>query len=96
MIFTIGDRDNYLKNMSDNSEMKKLGKQEPSERFPDGYEGGYCFQTMEDAHKKILEEDKVGIWDVFGLDCDWANTYNSGNWWNNLIQSTKIIILEKK
>jgi len=94
MIFTIGNRKNYLQFIMDYGVPEKLGKQPPNERFPDGYPGGYAFLTMADAERRIQE---AGYRDfaVFGLDADWQEDTepSTDGWWHNLLVDADIVLL---
>lgn len=75
-------------------QLRKLGKREPQERWPNGYEGGYAFQTVEDAQRRIDEAYPESGYAVFGLDTTWENTYPaSDGWWCLLIEDAPIIVL---
>lgn len=86
MIYTIGHRANYLANLSE-SETGQIVK----------LAGGYAFRTREDAERRIVEEEKVGVWDIFGLDADWDRDTEpspTGGWWHNLLVKARIILLD--
>ncbi len=77
--------------------MFKLGRQLPCERFPDGYAGGYAFQSETDAQRRIGEAYAERGFAVFGLLADWEkDTYPNpqGNWWRNLINDAEIVFLD--
>jgi len=98
VIYTIGHVENYLKAIADSPDgaIKKLGRCEPGERFPDGYTGGYAFKTVEDAQRRIDEAYPDRGFGVFGLDAEWEmdTTQNTNGWWHNLVNSSGIIVLE--
>lgn len=96
MIYTIGHKENYLKSIAANGSIQKLGRRNPGDddRFPEGYEGGYAFQSTEDAQRRIDEAYPERGFEVFGLLTNWDNTEPSKNgWWNNLITDVEIVIL---
>lgn len=98
MIYTIGHRENYLKAIQEHGVIQKLGRRLPDARndfFPDGYPGGYAFQTYEDAQRGLAEEDKHGTWCIWGLDADWERDTAPAKdgWWHNLIKDADIIPL---
>lgn len=96
MIYTIGHKENYLKAIADSPDGKihKVGKCEPCERFPQGYEGGYAFLSIEDAQKRINEAYPERGFAVFGLLASWEDTEpNPNGWWHNLLKDSEIIVL---
>lgn len=99
MIYTIGHVENYLKAIANSptGKIKKVGRCEPNDRFPNGYEGGYAFASREDAQKRIDEAHADKGFDVFGLDADWEKDTSSvvEGWWHALINSADVIVLEE-
>jgi hypothetical protein len=100
MIYTIGHKENYLAAIAERGTVHKIGKREPNMRaeiYPNGYPGGYAFLTIEDAQRRIVEEGKVGEWDVFGLEADWeSDTEPAPNgWWHNLLFDAALIVLDR-
>lgn len=96
MIYTIGHKRNYLKAIDDSPDGKiiKIGKRQPCIDYPQGYEGGYAFRSIEDAKKRIDEAYSRSGFDVFGLMTTWENTEPSKDgWWNNLIDDAGIVSL---
>lgn len=97
MIYTIGDRDNYLAAIQRDGIIQKLGKKQPGEHpdYPDGYPGGYAFQTLDDALRGLREEDQSGRWTVFGMDANWEQDTepDQGHWWHSLKKEADIIVL---
>lgn len=97
MIYTIGHRDNYLKAIAKTGTIWKLGKHEPGEDYPDGYPGGYAFQSIEDAQRRIDEAYPEHGFAIFGLSATWEDTEPSKDgWWNNLLTDAEIVVLEKE
>lgn len=99
MIYTIGHKQSYIKAIADSPDgtIDKLGKQSPCERFPDGYPGGYAFQSIEDAQRRIDEEYPTNGFIIFGLKADWKNDTEqnqNGGWWHNLLNDAEIVVLE--
>lgn len=73
MIYTIGNRQNYLEAIERSGRIFKA-------------EGGYAFQSIADAERRIVECDKVGEWAVWGLHADWSDTRPAADgWWHELI-----------
>lgn len=96
MIYTIGHNANYLQAIANSPEGKiyKTGKRDPGEQFPNGYEGGYAFQFMEDAQKRIDEAYPDRGFAIFGLLADWeTETEPSESWWHYLLIDAEIIVL---
>lgn len=112
MIYTIGHKENYMKSYrqheAEGVHLQKLGKRlsgavdtypnGKTQSYPDGYEGGYAFETYEDALRGLAEENPQGTWTVFGLDARWGiDTQPSiSGWWHNLLVDSDIILVENK
>lgn len=94
MIYTIGNRENYLAAISDSGKIQKVGRHTQT----DGtlYPGGYAFQTIEAAQQRIAEEGQVGKWSVFGLDAEWDSDTEQAvdGWWHNLLVDADIVVLD--
>ncbi len=98
-MYTIGHKSSYLKaikNSPDNV-IQKLGKRAPCKRFPNGYEGGYVFRSIEEAQRRIDEKYPMKAFIVFGLkgvvwETDVERNQNGG-WWHNLLKDAEITIL---
>lgn len=97
MIYTIGHRENYLKNIERYGTIQKLGRLAPGvdDRYPEGYPGGYAFKTLEDAQRGLIEENPSGTWAVFGIEADWDQDTapDSDGWWHSLLKDADIIVL---
>lgn len=105
MIYTIGNKKNYLETIKEHGTIQKTGKaimeeqQEWCEENRLGYDyiGGYCFLTQEDARRRIDEAYADRGFAIFGLNADWeTDTYPNpeGGWWHNLLIDADIIVLE--
>ena len=98
MIYTIGHEANYQKAIADSPYhgISKVGKTIGPQGEP--YSGGYAFQTIEDAERRIVEEGKVGVWAVFGLDADWEQDTEptAAGWWHYLLRDAAVIVLPKE
>jgi len=91
MIYTIGHAASYLEAIRQRGRIFKLGK-------TDQYPGGYAFETVKDAHRRIDEAYPVRGFAVFGLDVDWdrdTEPNREGGWWHNLLIDAKIIVLQE-
>jgi hypothetical protein len=98
MIYTIGHEATYMKALADKPEggLMKLGARPPGEQYPKGYQGGYAFQSVYDALRRINEAHEGQGFAVFGLETTWDNTRQSeSGWWSHLIQDARIIPLER-
>ena len=98
MIYTIGYEQNYLKAIADSPDgtIQKTGKRAPCEQFPNGYEGGYAFQSIEDAQRRIGGEYPTSGFAVFGLKAKWetdTEPNQNGEWWHNLLNDAEIVTL---
>ena len=98
MIYTIGHESSYLKAIADSPDntIWKLGERLPCERFPDGYEGGCAFQSIEDAQRRIDEKYSTDGFVVFGIDADWekdTEPNRAGEWWHNLLNDAEIRLI---
>lgn len=91
MIYTIGHEVSYLKAIEEQGTIWKTGR--GNARDIPNYEGGYCFQTIQDAQRRIDEAYSDHGFIVFGLLTEWANTYNKGDWWNLLLEDAEIVVL---
>jgi hypothetical protein len=60
MLFTIGHVRNYEKQLHQYGELVKL-------------EGGYAFETKEDAYSQIISLDKKDVWGVWTMDGNWES-----------------------
>lgn len=67
MIYTLGHTESYKKILKENKIVFKVGRE------IDGV-GGIAFKNKENANKYIIDNNKK-TWSVFGLDCEWDNTY---------------------
>jgi hypothetical protein len=103
MIYTIGHKTNYLKAIAENGQISKTGYTTMATQrkywsepmwLDEDYEGGYAFKTQEDAQRRINEAYLDRGFGVFGLDADWSDTYSKGDYWNYLVESAWIIVLE--
>lgn len=97
-IYTVGHKANYLKAMQDNHPdlIQKTGRsQDLLPDDPNYYTGGIAFKTAVEAYNFLVEIDRVGIWGVFVLACDWSNTYPdpSGKPRQYIIEDTYIVAL---
>lgn len=102
MIFTIGHTASYLNAIanSPDGKIQKTGRIEPGENddFPNGYIGGYAFESAKDAQRRIDEAYPDRQFGVFGLDADWEKDTipnPDGGWWHNLINDSDIIVLNR-
>lgn len=98
MIYTIGHEPSYLKAIADSpdSTIQKIGKQMLCEQFPDGYEGGYAFRSVEDAQYRIDEQYSTDGFVVFGMKAIWetdTEKNQDGGWWHNLLNDAEIVVL---
>ena len=59
--YTIGFTKSYDYNLSEIDDCKKLGKQEISEDYPDGYDGGWVFKSIQEANDFIKKEKLIGF-----------------------------------
>jgi len=98
MIYTIGHTKNYLDAIANSldGKIQKLGRCEPGDRFPDGYEGGYAFRSIADAQKRIDEVYSGQGFGVFGIEADWEKDTvpAQDGWWHNLVKNADIVVLE--
>lgn len=83
MIYTIGHRQSYLDAIADHGVIVKMP-------------GGYAFNTIDDALRRIEEENEVGNWCVWGLEADWCydTEPDPTGWWHLLNKEANIIQLE--
>lgn len=90
LIYTIGDKKNYIDALERHGFIQKTGKTET-------YEGGYAFKTYEDALCAIEELGQENVWVVFGLLADWEKDTepNKVHWWHNLLKDSIIVPLDK-
>jgi hypothetical protein len=95
MIYTIGHKESYAQALKDNGKVIKVGKSGISDRFPEGYEGGYAFYSLEDSEKRISEEYSKNNFVPFGLKADWEKDTEASKdgWWHNLLNDSEIIFL---
>ena len=86
MIYTLGLTKSYLNAINERPEpVKKTGKREPSEDWPEGYEGGSVWETREDAQAYVdslpnreCPEWRAEDFSVFGVEADWrTDTYQA-------------------
>jgi hypothetical protein len=98
MIYTLGHTESYLEYynecLKNDSKFLKLGKKEMYEGKP--YPGGYAFKTLNEA-LQYLEDNKMFDYSVFGLNADWDKDteHNESKLYNNLLNDSEIIILDK-
>lgn len=90
MIFTIGSQSSYDRALD---EAASLGRQLFKLGQTTDYPGGYAFQTVGDAERRIAEAYPDRGFAVYELDGDWdADTYPTiGGWWRHLIDSRPIL-----
>lgn len=98
MIYTIGHRENYLKEMSRRAAnylnpMTKTGRGFWGGEY---YHGGYAFKTIEDAQRRINEAHKDAGYAVFGIDADWErDTVRADDgWWHLLLKHAVVLKLD--
>jgi hypothetical protein len=98
MIYTVGNKANYLKTISEAGVIRKVGRREVGDpHLPNGYNGGCAFRTAEDAQRFIDEQEKSEVWGVFGLLANWGTDTvpnADGGWWHDLIHDAEIVLLE--
>lgn len=100
MIYTIGNKTNYLKAM-ERGPVNKVGKATIDEQrtnwsknawINEDYGGGYAFQTYADAQRRIEEAYPDRGFAVFELAADWdKDTYGLGDYWHYLLKDVPII-----
>ena len=89
MLYTIGDKTAYLKAIknSNGGAIIKIGK-------ANDYDGGYVFESIEDAQKRIDEAYSNSEYGVFGIETVIENTSPAKNgWWRTLNTDAKIIVI---
>lgn len=90
MIYTIGNRDIYLRFLFQYGEdFFKVGSR-------NDYPGGYAFQSVEDAERCISERHYNSDYMVFGLLADWEDDTipdPGGYWWHVLKNDARIVLL---
>lgn len=96
MIYTIDNKASYERAIAEYGRpLMKLGKRPPGEMetAPDGYGGGYAFQTAADAQRRIDEAYAGQGFVVWAMAADWqTDTYPApGGWWHLLINDAEII-----
>jgi hypothetical protein len=93
MIYTLGDKESYLRAIQEISpdRLKKLGRKgEPGdEGF---YAGGIAFHTPKEAEEWNLQHGKPE-WIVWGLESGWDNTYLYKDETFRIIETVPIISL---
>jgi hypothetical protein len=97
MIYTIGKKENYLKSIANSptGKIQKVGKTDDLNGRP--YEGGYAFQSREDAQRRIDEAYSDQGYAVFGLDADWerdTEPHQGDGWWHSLLINVDIIVFD--
>lgn len=96
MVYTVGNRGQYKKLLAQtDGNVKKVGvRLVGSKSYPQGYGGGYAFQTIEDA-QRFLDEHGYDDYAVFGLQTTWDNTYPTPDgWWHYLVEDAAIVDIE--
>lgn len=101
MIYTIGHEQVYLEAIADSPDgmIQKMGRRGPCKQFPDGYEGGYAFQSIEDAQRRIDLEYPTRDFVVFGMRANWetdTEPNREDGWWHNLLNDAEIVRLSVK
>lgn len=89
MLYTIGNEKAYLRAIAQSEDGKifKVGKRS-------GYAGGYVFQSVDEAQKRIDEAYHGQGYAVFGLQTGWHNTEPAVNgWWRTLNNDSEIVVL---
>lgn len=96
MIYTIGNKENYLKAIAEQGTIFKVGKTDDWQG--QSYAGGCCFETYDEAKQFAQEWTKeLGReFAVFGLDADWEKDTEAGaiKPYHFLLVDTPIIVLE--
>jgi len=103
MIYTVGNREGYLRLIFDMGTILKIGKCAVEDfvgdkkEFPDGYPGGYALRTIKDGERLIKELNRPDF-AVFGLNADWErDTEPAGDgWWHYLLRDAEIIVLDNR
>ncbi len=98
MIYTIGHRETYLSAIAESPDgvLLKSGKILPCAESPNGYSGGYAFQSVSDAERRINERYALDGYTIFGLKADWkidTEKNHAGEWWHNLINDSEIVVI---
>ena len=92
MIYTIGSKKAYLKNLLSDHKVMKSGRKR-------GYAGGCAFQNREEAQRHLDELELQGFkgFMVFGLLADWERDTkpSSQYWWHDLQRDAEVVVLEK-
>jgi hypothetical protein len=99
MIYTIGHEESYMQAIakSETGVIQKTGRLKADD-YGGPYSGGYAFQTLEDAQRRIDEAYSEQGYIVFGLNADWEHDTEPAydGWWHYLIHHSDIVILESR